>query len=369
MADTGRPIIPFALEDFLQDSTSGSIENAIGNNFYGINVRQQKTAIPINKDQYGFTFFVRPQLNMQMNNIRNLRAFSPLLTNNPHSYQMITKCLLDPRLIYGYNVDGDIQLNSGKGGNVPVLTCPFVDNLNAFIPLLTNNLLSISGFPDITSPTTTSKAGAYREEHTMVDGITAKYEAYDIEATFRNLKGDPIMALFYAWIHYQSAVFEGTLMPYPDFIVENTIDYTSRIYRIVLDPEKKLVQKIGVANVCFPTSLPLGAAFDFSTEKPYNDANSDITIRFACMGAEYQDDILVYEFNKTVQIFNPDMTEDAIEAGQAVKVTELYMNLFTNRVYPRINPDTYEFEWYVMRELFDNKMAAFAGLSNFKQGK
>jgi hypothetical protein len=27
---------------------------------------------------------------------------------------------------------------------------------------------------------------------------------------------------------------------------------------------------------------------------------------------------------------------------------------FKNRVYPRINPDTYELEWYVMKSIYDS---------------
>jgi hypothetical protein len=356
MVDTGRPIIDASIDDFFQNSSTGSVESAIGNSFYGINHRQQAASIPSNKDNYGFTFFVRPQLNMQTTNIRNLRQLSPLLTTNPSSYQMITKCLLDPRLLYGYDVDNDILINSS---NIVRHECPHVDNTMAFIPILTNNLKSITGFPDFVTPETTTKGGAYREEHSMVDGIVDKYEAYDLEATFRNIKGDPIFALFYAWIRYQSAVFEGTLLPYPDFLVENVIDYNTRIYRVILDPDKKFVVKIACTGASFPTSLPIGGYFDYSSEKPYNDVNSDITIRFRCLGAQYMDDILIYEFNKTVEIFNPSMSSGGIDV-EMIKIPELYLSLFNNRGYPRIDPDTYEFSWYIGRELYESKMQSIS---------
>lgn len=360
MADKGLPLIDASKDDFLQSSPIGSVESAISNTIFGINHRQQSASIPINKDHYGFTFFTRPQLNMQTSNLRNLRSMSPLLTTNELSYQMITKCLLDPRLIYGYTLSEKIEINSS---NIPKYNCPFVDNLNVFIPLLTNNLKSISGWPDIVSPETTSHAGAYKEEHSMVDGIVDKYEAFDLEATFKNIKGDPIFALFYTWVKYQSAVFEGKLMPYPDFIVENIIDYNTRIYRIVLDPSKRFVVKIASTGASFPTNVPIGGYFDYSSEKPYNDVNSDITIRFRCMGARYMDDLLIYDFNKAVAIFNPGMSDDGLDV-EMIEVPEMYLSLFNNRGYPRIDPNTYKFSWYVSREFFDAKMKS---INNFNK--
>jgi len=362
MADNSRPTVQVSLDDFLQDNSVeniqggsiGAIQTAIGNNIYGINHRQVPSAVPMNKDNYGLTFFVRPQLNMQAANLRNLRLFTPLLSTDRTSFPRITRCLLDPRMMYGYPIQTS---DPDEPERYEQLDCPFVDNSQAFIPILTNHLKSISGWPDVSVTPLTSKEGAYKEAHSMVDDITVNYTAYDMEATFRNSKGDPIMSLFHAWVHYQSAVFEGTLLPYPDMIVENEIDYCTRIYRIILDPTKRFVQKIGATGASFPTSLPIGGYFDYSSEKPYNDANSDITIRFRCMGAMYQDDILIKEFNATVGIFNPSMTEKSIERDM-VAIEPMYLNVFNNRGYPRIEPDTYELNWYVSKVEFSKKIRA-----------
>lgn len=337
-------IIPAPIDDFYQTGVNGGLENAIGNNFYGLNHRQRPSVVPINKDHYGLTFFVRPQLNLLNDNIRNVRIFTPLLTKNQNSIQAIIRGLLDPRLALGYP---DISSR---------ISSPFVDPQQAFIPILTNHLKSISGWPDIIVPTTTSKEGAYQEAHSMADGVTANYTAYDIEATFRNSKGDPIMLLFYIWTHYMSLVYEGLLVPYPDFIVENEIDYNTRIYRLVLDSTKKKVQKIGATGVSFPTSLPIGGFFDYSSDKPYNDNNSDITIRFKSLGAQYQDDILIFEFNKTVAVFNQSMRPEVIN-NEMTLVPDTLLNLFNNRGYPRINPETYDLEWWVSKQVYTAKLA------------
>lgn len=343
-----KATVPISLDDYFQTTPIGSVERAIGNNLYGINHRQIAGVVPMNKDTYGMTFFVRPQLNMQSNNLRNNRLFYPLLSIDDTSIQRFVKCTLDPRLMYGYG---------GTRTFVPAISCPLVDNTQAFIPVLTNNLNSISGWPDVVSPTFTSKPGLYEEAYSMVDGIVKNYTSYDIDATFRNTKGDPIAYMFYIWLHYQSMVFENLMVPYPDFIIENELDYNTRIYRLVLDSEKRYVKKIAATGVAFPMTVPVGQFFDYSNEKPYNDQSKDITVRFRCLGVQYQDDILVHEFNETVVIFNANM-RDGVRENNLIKVNPGLLTLFNNRGHPRINPNNYELEWWVSKEIFKARTAA-----------
>lgn len=350
----GKPLFNVSLDDLSQNSAIGSLSNAITNNIYGFNHRQTPAAIPINKDHYGFTFFTRPQLNMQTSNIRNLRILMPLVTAGEISYQRAIRCLLDPRLLaqYGNNEDDDrVDRN---------MQCPIVDNKQAFFPLLTNHLISISGWQDITTPTFSAKEGLYKDGYSMVDGITTNYTTYDITATFRNSRGDPITMMFYYWTHYASAVFEGTLMPYLDMITQNEIDYNTRIYRIVLDSSKKYVQRLAATGASFPIAVPIGGIFDYSNEKPYNDVNSEIAIPFRCMGAIYNDEILIWSFNKTVTTFNKDMTDGLRESRMVLLEDPQYMEIFNNRGYPRIDPKTYAFEWWVPRTTWDSRLEAFA---------
>jgi hypothetical protein len=238
-----------------------------------------------------------------------------------------------------------------------------VDPQSAFIPILTNNLNSISGWPDVVAPTFTSKPGLYNEAWSIVDGIARNYESFDMDATFRNTRGDPILYMFYVWLHYAALVFEGRLSPYIDMITENELDYNTRIYRLVLDRNKDVVTKIAATGAAFPISVPTGSFFDYNTDHPYNDQNRDISIRFRCMGVDYQDDILIREFNDTVAIFNPEMADG--KRGHMVKVSKNTVAMFNNRGYPRINPSTYELEWYVSDGLFRNRTTAVekAGLT------
>lgn len=358
-----------SVDQMLESLPVGSISKAISNNMFGINFRQTGNVVPRSKDMYGFTFFTRPQLNLRNTNITNYRGFYNLLTSNELSYQRFTRMLLDPRLAINEK-----------------LSCPFVDHQNPFFSILTNNIMSVSGWPDLAVPTHTSEAGLYGEEHSFVDGVTNHFEAFDLDISFKNTKGNPLIYLFYIWIKYESLVFEGVLNPYVDMITENEIDYNTRIYRVLLDQQKRYVTYIGATGASFPVNVPTGNIFDYNVDTPYNTKNSEINIRFRSIGFTAFEDILKLEFNKTLAIFNPGMKkvldydlgnasdqDKARDSGSVayripgcpyVKLphylsmsidTDVFSNNFFNvnhRAYPYINLVTNELEWWVDASIF-----------------
>lgn len=330
-----------SLDQLFSSMPTGSLDRAILNNLRGINHRQVPGMVPMNKDMPGLTFFVRPQLNMQRDNLRNVRKLSALLSNVPTSMQTYIRCMLDPRLMTGI---------SYSSGTVPPEKCPIVDNLSAFIPTFTNNFISISGWPSISVPTFTSKAGLHNEAYAMVDGRVVNDEVFDLNVNFRNTRGDPILYQLYVWSLYMSYVFDGKLVPYLDFITENEIDYNTRIYRLVMDYKKQRVTKIAATRACFPVGIPVGDAFDVPGDTPYSEANREISVSFKCMGVDYFDDILVKEFNETVAIFNPDMADGTRET-RMVKIPYSLLASVTASAnyqgYPYINMQTSELEWYL----------------------
>lgn len=317
-------------------SAFGNIGNSIGRAFYGINHRGQPGIIPINKDYHGLTFFTRPELNFSNDNISNDRRMLRLLTTTDTSMERIIRCYLDRRIQSEYN-----------------LKCPLVDNEQAFIPLLTNTLLSISGWPDDVNATFSSGPGMYGEEYGHIDGPPDNYGTYDVTANFRNVIGDPITKLFYYWSRYAKLVHEGiSMIPYADNLIENRIDYNTRIYRLVLDESKQYVTEIGACGASFPLSSPTGAKFNFESDKPINDSNDQISIPFRCFGWITYDDILVKQFNNTVIAFNRDMADDRREKIY-IKIPISALTLFNNYGYPRIEPYTKELEWWVSRATFE----------------
>jgi len=328
----------------------GQISTAIGDNFRGLNHRQAPSLIQINKDYYGMTFFTRPRLNLTDENLRALRVLTPLLNTDQWSLQRYIRCMLDPV------------------SNKKDVTSPLVDPQMAFIPLLTNLLVSLPGWPDPDMAYSTSAEGVMKEQFNVADGTTKIFRSVDLRANFRNVQGDPITTMFHYWLEYINGVYLGEIIPYPDSIIENEKDYETRIYRLLLDTTKRYVYRIAATGAGFPTSTPLGAAFNYEAPHhggtPLNEGLQQVTIPFINSGIMYNDDILIWEFNKTTELFNPslaDITPSVSEiSGKAIpndqrspiyqKIAIDELPLFNYRGYPRVDLATYELEWFVRKE-------------------
>jgi hypothetical protein len=119
-----------------------------------------------------------------------------------------------------------------------------------------------------------------------------------------------------------------------------------------MDSQRRKVRRIMSTGACFPMGLPTGSFFDFDEASLYSDQNKDISIRFRCMGAEYNDDILIKEFNETSAIFNPVIREymkaDYRLIPKKYKIIDPSVAQYTNYMgYPVINPYTYDLLWIV----------------------
>ena len=69
------------------------------------------------------------------------------------------------------------------------------------------------------------------------------------------------------------------------------------------------------------------------------------------MGAEYNDDILIEEFNMVTKIFNTEMFDaDGKITKNFAKVPYNLLDLFNNRGYPLIDKNTLELCWYVRKD-------------------
>jgi hypothetical protein len=345
---TSTVVSPNDVNSLFRSSPMGQISTAIGDNFRGLNHRQAPSLIQINKDYYGLTFFTRPRLNLTDDNLRALRRLTPLLNTNEWSLQRYIRCLLDPV------------------SNKKNVTSPLVDPQTAFIPILTNLLISLPGWPDPEMLYSTSAEGVMKEQFNIADGTTKIYRSVDLRANFRNVQGDPISALFEYWLEYMNGVYLGEIIPYPDSLIENEIDYQTRIYRLILDSTKRYVYRIAATGAGFPVSTPLGAAFNYEANGsgPINEGLQQVTVPFINSGVIYNDSILAWEFNKTTEIFNPTLADISPsfdeKSGKAVpndqrssvyqKIAIDEISLFNYRGYPRIDLGTYELEWFVSKE-------------------
>lgn len=372
---TGFGSHSFKLEEETSISLSGQNETRVDrsssnntDNAWGINHQQIPLALQQNKDNYGITLITRPQLNLTDINCRQDRKFSRLLDTNTKSVNRIVRCLLDPRLAYNVQEDSEGGSDIDFGGQ-SVIECPLVDPRQAFIPFLTNNLISLSGFPDLRAPTYSGKEGPYKEAYSHIDGPTVDYTEYDVTGTWRNIVGDPISALAFNWIHYGSLVHEGVLKAYGDFIVNREIDYMTRIYRFILDPTRRYIQRMACTGASYPYALNIGGYYDYDNSKPYNEASQNIQIPFKCLGAIYEDDIIVRSFNDVVSYFHPEMyTVDHHIVAKPntdvmIKIPPEQLYIFNHRGYPHIDPYTYELQWWVSKEYYESKLASFSTFS------
>jgi len=324
-----------SLDDVFRHTPIGSIERAVGNTFYGINHQGTPNLVPSEKINQGLTFFTRPQLNLTSENLRGDRRFNPLLTLNESSIQRIVRCYLDPRL------------------NRNALHCPFVDTNSPFIPILTNQLKSLSPWPDEVSDTYSSEPGRMKESYTFIDGANNLYGNYDMTATFRNTVGSPIMLLFRIWRSYASAVFQGKLLPYPDYWVKKIIDYNLRYYRLALDKDRRIVKHIACVGAAIPLASPYGAIFNYDDQSLFAEEVKEIQIPFRATAVYYDDPIIIHWFNRAVQIFNRSMRVENIESSmQEIPIGAL--SYFKHRGYPRIDPNSYELKWFVPKSEYAN---------------
>ena len=325
------------LDIISRSSGYGPLSTSYANLLSGFNHRSLGSPVPLNTEGMGIVFFTRPNLNLSYDNLAADRMLTPLLTDSVLTYQRVIRAMLDP-VGSGVNMPGNVARN---------ITSPLFDEKQAFMPLLTNNLLSLNGWQDIVLDTYTSKEGVVRENWSMVDGISKINNTFDLTGSFRNIGGDPITLLFAVWATYIDHVHRGVMVPYMKSIIENRIDSHTRIFRFTLDPSRTRIQKWFSTTGVSPIGVPLGAAANFSTDAPYAHENAEeISIQFRCQGSEYLDPLILYEFNETVSMFNPDMADDQ-RALVYQKIPFQYLRLFNYKGYPHINVATNELEWWV----------------------
>ena len=138
--------------------------------------------------------------------------------------------------------------------------------------------------------------------------------------------------------------------------IQRRKDYETGIYRLLTDPTGRFVTKYG-KTIGIPSNNNMGAAMNFDVRTPFVTDANQINIQFECEGAEYNDPIIIEEFNNTVCMFNPDMLptpglSEYVPIGKdnMVKISRYELEIFNYYGYPYIDPITKELFWYVSIE-------------------
>ena len=147
----------------------------------GFNRGQQGNQLPTNTDMQGLTFFSRPNLNLSYDNVMAIRQLSVLASSVPDSYPRVIRRMLWP---------------DGKFSDVADDNALF-DNRHAFMPMLSNSITSMSGWPDIALHPYSSAEGMAKEVWMMNDSIAEINGRFDLDCTFENTLGDPISLFFF----------------------------------------------------------------------------------------------------------------------------------------------------------------------------
>lgn len=323
------------IDSAAREAGYGSVSSALAHNYWGINKFSNRSAfLPTNRDGMGYTLFGRPILNLSYDNILRNDKLLALATSNFDTIPGAIRSMFDRT--------GTIREHRYSR---------LFDNDQAFIPVLSNTLESMSGFPDIVVDTFTAPPGARKETWMMVDGQSEFNEAYQVSASFSNISGDPITMVLDLLQTYSSQVYLGEMVPYWDAIVNNYIDYTMRFYRIILDQTHQYVTKIGAPYAAICLTNPIGNAFDYSSTRdtPLIKANNQISCQWGCVGWRYNTMSLILDFNSLVVMFNP-MMADGHRNSYYRRLTPTEYQRYNFIGYPRIDVDTNRFEWWVPKD-------------------
>jgi len=298
---------------------------------HGFNMMPTHHPLRSNTDTLGYVFFTRPRLNLSYNNLLLDRRLSPFLTQDPKTLHYAIKHMLSPDLI---KIEGE------QGAS------PIFMHDQAFIPILSNALDKLDNWEDGQIDTYTTPEGIAKESHSWADGIYAHNGTFDLTATFHNTNNDPVTLMLVLWLTYISNVYLGYMTPWPSNMFGYFIDYYTAIYRFVLDMNEECVSFATRTGWSFPTADNLGAKFRYDRENPTTAESSIITIPFRSVTAHPLDPRIIVDFNTCTQIHCPEM-RDAYREKWMIQVSREDRPFLNSWTYPRINPDTMVFEWWI----------------------
>lgn len=347
----------------------GKPGSSMQTSFGGIDYRNKGLPISTNTDTMGLVFFTRPRLNLSYHNLTAFPELKSWLDDDPNSMTRAIRCLLDPvgnnesfRKAYmsKFNMlDVDPADKRGLPSTLPLLESNLVDPLNPFIPLLSSNLMNMSGWPDRQLVARTTEEGMRKESMSIPDGVYEVNGVYDFNASFRSLAGDPITSLFNLWCSSISLMRVGTVNAkfhrYLDDVLTKEMPYTTRAYRLVLDSTRRYVRKMAITGSMWPVAINEGGPFDYDRTK--NQAEDEVkSVQFSATVARYNEPSIALDFNRLVAMYNPAMRakDTRFEEGPIMGEAHGYKKLITDadvanygsKAYPRIKLSTMELELY-----------------------
>ena len=305
----------------------------------GFNHRQGPIAYEFNREQFGYTFFTRPDLNFTAPNCYQDRRLASLVQNDKLNVQEWIRHTLDPRLA---KLEGTV--------------CPLVDELQPWIPLWTNSTIAISGWPSLNASIGSTAPTRYGDSVSFVNGnIKELVQEYNITVNLQNMAGKFGLTLAFFWMYATSLVQQGITLPHmAESWADCSMNYTTRIIRLVMDPFKRYIVDWTAAEQAIIQSVPMGDTYSYESTGAFNTVYDQYSIPFKCKGFAAADPIILKEFNDLTVQFNPNMA-DGKRNNTYVKIPPELLNAMNGEGYPWIDLTTYELEWYLPPEKFLEK--------------
>ena len=304
---------------------------------HGLSNRQNATIPEFDKNDATFVFVTRPMLDLGKDNTNRERRMVELASKSDSSIHKYIKLLLDPSHA---RLSGD--------------SSALLDKQSPFINVFTNSLETLSGWGDEVIESWISPNGLMKEQWGYADGQNKIYSSFNLDMTFSNIASEPIPKIIDTWSDYIANVRKGNFMPSNRALAGREIDYMSAIYVIVVD-EARRIKKIA-RTIGYPIANPKGMYFNYERKKRKNDEYRNYATRFKCFGAEYNDPILLYEFNKLMTILNPQIR--ALVEGASSNLIEVQDKFYTatnHSGYPLIDLKYNTLEYVVDKTKFKKK--------------
>lgn len=319
------------LDDAFTQNGGASWTGPLGNILRGIKFLGPGVQLaPVADDVIGLVFANRPLLNLSDENVKRSPRFSAFYRAGAGSLAGYVRGLLDTRSANKY-------------------PHPAVDNLNPWLPVVTNLVKTSDGFPDLDLEMATSQPGIRGEVYQWPTGILEENGKISINQTFYNPKPGIIPFLFETWESYIPEVRLGDngMEPYPEALFGDWWDFDTRIYHFIMNKDLSHIENMFMTIQSVPTTYPMGAlaAINNGETSRRGQGQDEISITFSSIGARFNTFEISDSFNGCTLFFNPKMGDKQRASNyKKLKPSEYLANQY--RAYPWINTSTMQLEWW-----------------------
>ena len=329
---------------------------SLTNSIYGLNNSLVRPSLPAPSTNKHNVFFVRPQLNLRSYNISDNRLFGNLLTPNHDGIETALRLTLDPRMGYVYKTPTVLSDPIIDRSFKETITSSLVNNRLAFIPILSNTLISLDGWIDLTMGEFQTQPNMHKNSVSMIDDIDEINTPTSFSATFRTIATDYNRVLLYLLYRWQSQLYRGKVQSYPDYDLANTKDYNTRIFNILTAGDGTSIVEWASSGPATVNNINFGSKFNFTEHTNHYEENKQFTAEFKASNIRYNEVVDLAEFNAAQSYFSTNMQDGNTIKSNMVIPKDEEKHIFQNRAYPFVDIKRMKLLWLVDKDYYDAKI-------------